>query len=106
VRQVARDHDHLAGAHGVGLLAAFAEVELQRPLEDVRDLLVVVAVAGHLGALGEVDVREHHLVAGDQAPPEPVLEVLGGHVVPAVRRQLGHGRPLSRSGSRSQARAT
>src|SRR5438477_12165717 len=42
VREERRDHDDLAGAHGELLGAVFAEPEMQRPLEHVGDLLVLV----------------------------------------------------------------
>ena len=43
---------------------------LQRALEDVGELLVLVRVLGHDASLLEIDVREHHPVAGD----EPAVE--------------------------------
>src|SRR3954451_20721823 len=91
MREIARDHQHLAGADGVDVLLVLAEEELEGAFEDVGDLLVVVAVGRDLGAGREVHVGEHHLVAGDQPPPQAGVEGLARHVVPPELRKLGHG---------------
>ena len=48
----------------------FAEPEAERAFEDVGELLVLVRVPRHDAALLEVDVREHHALAGDEPPVE------------------------------------
>jgi hypothetical protein len=51
VRHVGRDDQHLACAHDDLLGLVFADPELQRALEDVGQLLVLVRAAGDDGAL-------------------------------------------------------
>src|SRR5439155_551522 len=53
VREERWDHDDLAGAHRELLGAVLAEPEMQRPLEHVGDLLVLVRVSRHVIVLLE-----------------------------------------------------
>jgi hypothetical protein len=84
VREVRGDGQHLARLHHDLLRLVLAQPEVQRSREHVRELLVLVRVAGHQAALLEVDVREHHPLAGDEPPVEQRVEALPGQVVPAV----------------------
>ena len=68
------------------LLAVLAELEAQPPFENPRDLLVLVRVLRHDGVLREIDLREHRLLARDEAPADERVELLARHVVPAVLR--------------------
>src|SRR5437867_3490666 len=65
----------------VGLLA---DEELQRAFQDVGELLVVVRVLRDDTTLLEVHVRQHDLVAGDQATRQPLVQFLAGDLVPAI----------------------
>jgi hypothetical protein len=87
MRQVGRNHHHLAGAHDDFLLNALGvEPEVKRTAQDVGELLVVVAVPGDFFSLLEIHVCNHHALAGYQLAAQPLLELLRGHGVPAVMR--------------------
>jgi hypothetical protein len=88
VVDVGRNGEHLAGADDDDLGFILADPELERTLDDVRDLLVVVIVLRHDASLLEIDVRDHHAVAGDQAAVEHGSNGLEWNVVPLVP---GHG---------------
>ena len=76
VRQVRRNHQHFARAHDDLTLPVRAQQKLQRALEDVCDLLVLVRVPRHVVALLEIYVRDHHALARDQPPREAALQRL------------------------------
>src|SRR5204862_7725899 len=88
VRQAGTDHADLAGAHGELLRAVLTEPEMHRPLEHVRDLLVLVRVPRHLIILLEIDMGDHHALARDHSPRDRALEGLGRELIPAV---MGYG---------------
>jgi hypothetical protein len=91
VGQVARDAQHLAGADVDDLVAVLPETKSKPALEDVRQLLVVVRVLGDDASLLQVDVRDHQVVAGDDAPAEQRVQLLAREGVPAVvRRAIRH----------------
>ena len=84
MRHVARNHQHLAGRDegAVRLVLRIdlvAEPEAQRTLQDVRDLLVHVVMLRHDAACLEVDVRDHHLLAGDDAARQRGVELFERH---------------------------
>src|SRR6185437_11839931 len=70
VRYVGRDVQHLAGADEHFLRFVLADPELEHSFEDIRELLVLVRMLWHDAAFLQVDVRQHHPVAGDQTPIE------------------------------------
>src|ERR1041385_8408930 len=101
VRHVARQVEHLAAVHVHDLPLVVAEPEAKAPLEHVGELLVLVGVLRHDAALLEVHVRQHHPVAGDEAPVEQVGDPLAGELFPGVVRAAGyrfHGVCLSAIG--------
>src|SRR5436853_3747959 len=81
VRHVGRDAQHLALAHH-HLLAL--EFELQRPFENVRELLALMMVLRHHRSLGEENLRHHGLIAGDDLARDGLAENLFFHLVPRV----------------------
>jgi hypothetical protein len=84
-----RNVQHLAFADG-DLLPG--DQELQRPLQDVGDLLALVVVHGHHGPLFQVDLREHLALAGDDLARDHFGDFFQRELVPAVERDgLGHG---------------
>ena len=90
MRQVRRDDQHLARLHVDALRLVLAEPEAQAALEDVRQLLVVVRVHRDDGALLQIDVRDHHRVARDEAAADRGIELLAREVVPPVVRRVSH----------------
>src|SRR5258708_25017916 len=84
MRQVGRDHEHFTGADNQLALTIRPEVKLQRAFEDVGDLLVLMRVPRHVNALLEVDMGNHHAIAGDQAARETVFQFFGGQFLPPV----------------------
>jgi hypothetical protein len=75
---------HLAGAHHDFLGLVLANPEMQRALDDVCELFVVMLMARHDAALLQIDVRQHHPIARDQPPRERAVHFLLGHGVPGV----------------------
>src|SRR5262249_4261265 len=59
--------------------------ELERPLQDVRDLLALVVVHGDDGALLQVDLGHHLALAGDDLPRDHLGDLLERELVPAVQ---------------------
>src|SRR5438067_6635176 len=90
MRQVRGNGEHFARSDVDLLLAVLAEVKAQGPFQDVGDLLVLVLVARHHGALLQIDVREHHPIARDHPAADALAQLLRRHRFPPVQ----HGFPL------------
>ena len=107
VRHVGRNVEYLSRADDDFLLAIDADPELERALDDPGDLLVLVRVSRDDAAFVEVDLREHHAVAGDQAARELAGDGLLGEVGPAevADGSGGHERRGDKSGTRGNAAA-
>ena len=73
VRHVARQVQHLARAHDDLLGAVVPDQEPQRAFQDVGELLILMGMLGDDAALLEIDMRQHHLVAGDHAARQPLV---------------------------------
>ena len=82
VRNVRRKHEHLARAHDDGLGILGADPKLQGALEHVGQLLVLVMVQRNDAAFLHVHVREHGLVARDDAAVEKIGEFFLGKIIP------------------------
>ena len=81
VRNVGRDAQHLAGGDHYGL--AF-EMKFERALQNVGDLFTLMVMLRHHSALGQEDLRDHGLIAGDDLAPDGGAENLFFHFVPGV----------------------
>ena len=79
---VRRKHEHLACAHDDGLGILGADPEFQSALEHVGQLLVLVMVQRNDAAFLHVNVREHGLLARDDAAVEKIGKFFLGKVVP------------------------
>src|SRR6266404_4728899 len=90
MREMRRDRQHLAGAHVDHLGSVVAELEAHRAAEHVRDLFVVVRVLRNDRALREIDLRDHHRLAGDERASDRRTELLARQVVPAVALRFSH----------------
>src|ERR1700733_3927963 len=66
---------------------------MQGTLEHVGDLFVLMRVLRYLISLLEIDVRDHHALARDQAPRDGALHGLFGYFLPEIvlcaRRVVG-----------------
>ena len=71
-------------------LFVLADPEAERAVEDVRELLVLVLMPRYDAAFLQVDVRQHHARAGDQAPIQHRRDFLLRHLLPAVQRHVAH----------------
>src|SRR6185295_10494569 len=81
VRDIRRNSQHLALRHHH---FAPLQLELERALHDVRDLLALMEMLGYHRPFGEEDLRHHGLVARDDAPRNDVAHRLFFHLVPRV----------------------
>src|SRR5207244_11682117 len=84
VRHMARQVQHLARANHDLLGSVRTYKELECPFQDVRELLVLVRVSRDHAPFFQVDVREHHAVARDQAPRQPLVQLLARNVLPSI----------------------
>ena len=84
MHDVRRDRQHVSGAYIDDLGLVLPEVEPQRPLEDVGQLLVVVRMRRDDRALRQVDVRDHQVGAGDEPAADQRVELLAREIFPAV----------------------
>ncbi|MEA2261143.1 MAG: hypothetical protein QOJ51_3968 [Acidobacteriaceae bacterium] len=75
---VRRNYQHFSGAHD--MLLAFYD-EFQGALEDVGDLLILVAMHRHDAASPENQPGEHALFARNELSIEQRIEVLHRHVL-------------------------
>jgi hypothetical protein len=87
VRHVRGDHEHLPGTRRELALIVVAKPELQRPRENVGQLLVLMLVARHVIAFLQIHVRDHHALARDQAAGDRALE---GFLWDALPTMMGH----------------
>ena len=78
---------HLAGAHDQRFTLIVAKLEAEGALEDIGELLVLVRMSGNDAAFLEINVGEHHSVAGNEPTVEHVVDALLRHVFPAVERR-------------------
>jgi len=89
VHNVARDEDHLAGAHIDG---PALEVEPPLPAEHPRGLLVLVGVRRYHVSLVNLREGDHQLAVPRELAPEVLVDAFIGNVVPAdvlhVRRSM------------------
>src|ERR1017187_911184 len=81
VRHVGGNAQHLPLAHHD---FAAADLEAERALKDVGDLLALVVVFRHNRALGEKDLRHHGLVARNDLACDGGAQDLLLHLVPCV----------------------
>ena len=82
--QVRGNVQDFPGAHGDLEALVLAELETQGSFEDVCELLVFMRLLRDHTAFLQVDVREHHSLAGDEAPVEFVGDFLLRHVLPSI----------------------
>lgn len=75
--------EHFAGADRHLPIQILPETEVQRSAHDVGDLFIVVAVLGHHGSGIQEDVRDHHVVAGNDPTSDRVGNRLPGKIFPA-----------------------
>ena len=61
---------HFARQHVDDLRFIRADPEAQAAFENVGNLLVLMRMTRHNRALLEIDVGQHHAIAGDQLPRE------------------------------------
>src|SRR5215831_12487351 len=88
VAQVAWNVQHLTGSNVHLLLAIPSQLKAKRALKNVGELLVVVLMGRNLAAFLQVDVSDHHAIAGHHPPLELVREFLSRHRFPVVQRRL------------------
>ena len=81
MRHMGGDAEHFSLRHDN--LLAF-DFKLQRAFENIGDLLALMPVLRHHGALGEKDLRHHRLVAGDDLPRDGFAQDFLFHFVPRV----------------------
>src|SRR5437016_7411812 len=63
-----------------------ADPETQPAFEDIGDLFVLVRMPGNNGALLEINVRQHHSIAGNQSSLQDIRERFLRYVLPTVMR--------------------
>ena len=82
LEQFPRSHDDVAAS----------DRELQRTADDKTDLLVFMRVHRHDTALPELEPRDGDAIGSDVLPRDGRIDLLGGHVGPAVVDGFcGHG---------------
>ena len=84
MRQVRWDHEDFAGTDDQLAFIMRTQPEMQCAFEDIGDLLIFVRVPGHIVALLEINVRDHHALARDEAARNGAFQRLSGQVVPAI----------------------
>src|SRR6266852_4557868 len=84
------DVQHLPGRHVDDPFLVVSERQSEDAFEDVRELFVVVRVLRDDRALLEVDVGDHHRVAGDEPAADLRIELLPRQIVPPVVRRFRH----------------
>src|ERR1700722_8261428 len=67
MRQVRWNYQDLARTHGDLFGPVLSQPKVQRTLEDIGDLFILVGMTRHLVALRKVDVRDHHALARNQS---------------------------------------
>ena len=85
VRHVRWNQQHLPGADDHFLRAIVTDPELESALKDVGELLVLVGVLGDDAAFLQIDMCEHHAIAGDETTLQHVGHPLLLHRVPAIK---------------------
>jgi hypothetical protein len=79
VGHVRRDGKHLSGIHH----DFFAiDPKLQRAFQDVRDLLVMMAVFRHDASLLRQNARHHNVQADDHLPLQERIQIFEFHAIP------------------------
>src|ERR1700688_547400 len=84
VRHMRGNDDDLTRPRSDLPLAIRTEPEVQRALEYVGELLVVVRVLRDIVTFLQVHMRNHHAFAGNEAPGDRALEWLLWDLVPAM----------------------
>ena len=87
VGSVRCDAENLPGADD---LFAPIDDEPERAFRDVADLLVKVAVLGHMGAFLQHNPGEHHVGANQILPRDERIHGLGWNLSPAVQFRFSH----------------
>ena len=92
VREIRWDAEDFAGANGDFLVSGLGlEDELQRALEDVADLFVVVMMQGDDRSLFEQDAGDHDIGPDEELAADEGIELLDRDVVPVGVRELVGG---------------
>jgi hypothetical protein len=98
VRHVSGDAENFAGVnHNLSPV----DPELQRTVQDVRELLVVVAVLGDHAAFFQQHPRHHNLLTDDELPLQERVQIFERNRVPGNVLKLGLAGRMFRNGALS-----
>ena len=86
VRNVRRNDQHFSGADQN--FFSFND-EFQYAFQDVRDLLIFMAMHGHNAALPQNQSCEHAFFAGDELPIDQWIQMFHGHVLQSDVLEFG-----------------
>ncbi len=79
MRHVGRNAEHFPGTHD-DLFSI--DRKLQRAIQDVRHLLIVMLMHGDVGSLFQEHARKHQFVAHDHFAVDQVVQFFAFHFVP------------------------
>lgn len=85
MRQVGRDHEDFAAAHDQFLSR---DDEFQRAIQDIGDLLIVMAMLRYDRSSAQNDSREHAALPGNKLAVDQWIQVLDRHVLQADMLQF------------------